>query len=138
VCHIRSYFLTINSGDLKSGLVLPMTSLATVTLTSFLFENQDLLCFSLADNLAGHRGVLHQRRADSGIAVAANKQNITQSYLFADLTSKLLNLYEIAFSYPVLLPTSFDHGIFHGFSQTVFLTEIPAKVNNIRSPGHLR
>jgi hypothetical protein len=117
--------------------MLPMTSLAAVTLTPFLLENQDLLRFGLADNLAGHRGVLQERRADSGVAIAANKQHITESYRFTDLAGKLLNFYQIPFRHPVLLPASFDYCIFHGFSK-LFLTEIPAKVNDIGSQGYLR
>jgi len=117
--------------------MLPMTSLATVTLTPFLLENQDLLRFRLADNLAGHRGVLQERRADTGVAIAADKQHITESYRFADLTGKLLNSYEIPFRHPILLSASFDYRILHDFSEG-FLTEIPAKVNDIRSRGYLR
>src|SRR5918997_1662036 len=127
-----SYLLPINSGDLESGLMLPMTSLATVALASFLLKHQNLLRFCLTDNLTRHRGVLHQRRADFDLAIAANKQDISQSYLFADLAGKLLDLYEITFRYPVLLPTSFDDCIFHVLPRAIFVTEIPAKVNNIR------
>jgi hypothetical protein len=135
MCHIRSYLLTINSSDFESGLVLPMTSLTAVTLPSFLFENQNLLRFCLADNLTRYRGVLDQRRANFDLAITADKQDISQSYLFADLAGKLFDLYEITFGYPVLLPTSFDDCIFHVFSRMAFLTEIPAKVNN---PGPRR
>jgi hypothetical protein len=132
MCHIRSALLTFNSGDFESGLMLPMTALATVTLASFLFENQHLLRFCLTDNLTRHRGVLYQRRTDFNLAIAANKQDISQSYLFADLAGKLLDLYEITLRYPVLLSTSFDDCIFHVLSRMIFLTEISAKVNNIR------
>lgn len=114
-----------------------MTSLTTVALTSFLLKNQHLLRFRLAHNLAGYGGVLHQWRADFGIAIAADEQNLSQRYLFADLAGKLLDLYEIPFRDPVLLPTRFDYCIFHGFSRMVFLTEIPAKVNNIGPRRHL-
>ena len=71
--------------------MLPMTSLTTVALTPFLLKNQHLLRFGLADNLAGYRGVLHQWRADFGIAITADEQNFSQSYLFADLAGKLLD-----------------------------------------------
>jgi hypothetical protein len=120
MCHIRSYFLTINSGDLESGLVLPMTSLATVTLASLLLKNQDLLRSGLTDNLAGYGGILHQRRADFRLTIAADKQDISQRYLFANVSNKLLDLDEIPFRYSVLLPASFNDCIFHDFPNAFF------------------
>jgi hypothetical protein len=120
VCHIGSYYLTFNPRYFESSLMLPMTSLATVALTSFLLKNQYFLRLGLADNLAGYGGVLNQWRADFGIAIAADEQNISQRNLFADLASKLFDLYKIAFGYPVLLPTSFDYCIFHDFPKLVF------------------
>jgi hypothetical protein len=116
MCHIASYFLAVDSGDPERGLMLAMASLTTITLTSFLLENQNLLGFGLADNLAGHRGVLHQGQADFSIAIAANKQYVAQGYLFADLASKLLDSDEISLGHTVLLPTGSNHCISHYFS----------------------
>jgi hypothetical protein len=116
MCHISFLFLAVDSGDSEGGLMLAMASLTTVTLASFLLKNENLLGFALADNLAGHRGVLDQRRADFRIAIAANEQNVPQGYLFAHLASKLLDPDEIPFGHAVLLSTSFNDCISHCFS----------------------
>src|SRR5918999_615118 len=59
----------VDADDLERGLMLPVTSLAAVTLASLFLKNQYLLCFGLADNFSGDGGVLHQGQADFDIAI---------------------------------------------------------------------
>src|SRR5262247_4157368 len=59
-----SFSLGFDRCDLQSRLILPVSVLATITLTPFLLEDQYLLCSGLTDDLAHDLRISDQRRTD--------------------------------------------------------------------------
>jgi hypothetical protein len=133
-----SFGLRFDCGDLQSCLILAVTLLAAITLSSFLLEDQYLLCSSLTDNLARNLRIGYQRRANLDLAVATDEQHIGQRHRVAHRTRELLDFDKVPFGHAVLLPAGSDDGILHNyFPEVNFLKQKPAKVNKASTFGNL-
>jgi hypothetical protein len=113
--------------------------LATIAFTSFLLENQYLLCSVLTDDLAHNLRIGDQWRADLDVAVATDEQHIGQRHAVAHRPRELLNFDQVPFGYAVLFPAGSNHSILHRlqFSRSHFLKQKLAKVNKAQTFGNL-
>src|SRR6266550_3115796 len=65
--------LRFDCRNLECGLVLPVALLPAVAFSPFFLEDADFFGSDLADNLAAHFGICHERSADFGLAVSADE-----------------------------------------------------------------
>jgi hypothetical protein len=130
VCHRFTPCLSFDRSNFERGLILSVTALTAVAFPALLFKDDDFFGAPLIDDLAGHFGIGHQRRAYFRIAIAADEKNISQRHLLTDFASQLFDLDDFALRDAVLLTAGSNYCIFHRiFSETKFLKENPAKVN---------
>src|SRR5262245_51517238 len=116
-----------------------MTVLAAIALTSFLFEDQYLLCSSLTDDLAHNLRIGDQWRADLDLAVAPDEQHIGQRHAVTHPPRELLDFDQVPFGNAVLFPAGSNYSILHKLvvPEIIFLKQKLAKVNKAQTFGHL-
>jgi hypothetical protein len=89
------YRLTLYSSDFQRRLILPMSALAAVAFSPFFLENQHLLRLGLSDDPARDLRIRYERCADLDVAVAPDKQYISQGDAFADCSGQLFNFDQV-------------------------------------------
>src|SRR5690606_9498130 len=99
-----------NVEDLDEHQILAMAVLAAIVLATALLEDRELRAAGEVHDLGLDLGAIDERRADLGLAFAAEHQHFAELDLVAGLRIEALDLEEIVFRDPVLLAAGPDDG----------------------------
>ena len=88
-----------------------MTCLAAVANLGLVFKDSDLLAPPVLLRRSQHPGSVNNRLPDRYLAVVGNKQHPVQFDSAALSRVQTLDIYGLAFGYPVLFATSFNNSV---------------------------
>ena len=86
-----------------------MTLTFTVVGFSFVFENENLVCFAVFNNFSNNFCTFNYGLANLNISIIYNGQNFFKNYFSANFCVQFFNLQSFAFAYAVLFATGFDN-----------------------------
>jgi hypothetical protein len=105
--------------NFERRLPLAMTPQTAVAFSALHFEDDDLLCQALIDDLGGDFDIRQGRRADFHLAVAADEQHLAQRNLIAHLTLQPFHPNGLTGGCAVLFPARPENYVSHKFDYSL-------------------